>query len=161
MLFCKGDITSAQILCECLDIFTKSSRLQANASKSALYLAGIPDTIEIQISQNLRLLLGRWPFKNLVERIAAANCDALVDKMTAKICSCSSKFLSYAVRVQLVIVVLQSICTYWCQLFILPRAVIRKVDTICRAYLWHVDPRNTTPTHQDILIRMMFVLQKN
>ena len=41
--------------------------------------------------------------------------------------------------------VLQSICTYWSQLFILPRAVIKKVDAICRNYLWHADPSNTAP----------------
>ena len=68
-----------------------------------------------------------------------------MDKMTAKLQSWSSKFLLYAARVQLVTVVLQSICTYWCQLFILPRAVIKKVDAICEAYLWHTNPNNTAP----------------
>lgn len=150
MLFCKGDVTSAQILCDCLDILAASSGLHANASNSALYLARTPDTIQLQIAQNLRLPLGKLPFKYsgvplTSKSISTADCDALVDKMTAKIRSWSSKFLSYAARVQLVTVVLKSICTYWSQLFILPRAVIKKMDAICRNYLWHADPSNTAP----------------
>ena len=35
--------------------------------------------------------------------------------------------------------------SYWCQLFILPKSVIRKINSICRAYLWHVDPKNPFP----------------
>ena len=47
MLFCRGDITSAQILCNCLDTFAASFSLHANASKLAIYLAGIPDIIQL------------------------------------------------------------------------------------------------------------------
>ncbi|XP_057526473.1 uncharacterized protein LOC130805706 [Amaranthus tricolor] len=104
----------------------------------------------VQIRANmLDMPLGKLPVKYLLsvpltsKRITGTDCHTLVDKMTAKIRSWSSKFLSYAARVQLDYVVPQSICTYWSQLFILPKLVIKKVNAICRAYMWHVDPNNT------------------
>lgn len=40
--------------------------------------------------------------------------------------------------------VLMSITTYWCQIFILPKMMIKKVNVVCRAYLWNVDHCNST-----------------
>lgn len=45
--------------------------------------------------------------------------------------------------VQLVSVILLSISSYWCQLFILPKAIIKEMNAICRSYIWHIDPNNT------------------
>ena len=136
MLICKGEAQSAQILCDCLETFVASFGLHANTSKSALYLAGVLEPVQLQIAQVTQLPLGRLPFRYLgvpltSKRIPATDYDSLVDKMIARICSWISRILSYAARVQLVSVVLQSISSYWCQLFILPRAIIKKVNTIC------------------------------
>ena len=49
---------------------------------SALFLARIPDPIQLQIAQNLHLPLGRLPFKYLGAPLISKR---LVDKMTAKI----------------------------------------------------------------------------
>ncbi|XP_021848362.1 uncharacterized protein [Spinacia oleracea] len=44
---------------------------------------------------------------------------------------------SQAGRMQLVNSVLMSVSVYSCQIFILPKSVIRKINSVCRAYLWH------------------------
>jgi hypothetical protein len=32
-----------------------------------------------------------------------------------------------------------SVTTYWCQIFLLPKKVIKVVNSICRSFLWHYD----------------------
>ena len=88
--FIGGESKSVAILYECLEVFAASSGLSANASKSAIYLAGIPDPVKDQIAQLSHMPLGSLPFRYLgipltSRRISAADCDSLVDKMTVKI----------------------------------------------------------------------------
>lgn len=78
-------------------------------------------------------------------RISAADCDILIDKMTSRIRSWYAKSLFDAARVQLITSVLMSISSYWCMLFIHPKAVIKKVNLICRSYLWHATENNPSP----------------
>ena len=33
----------------------------------------------------------------------------------------------------------------WCQMFILPKKVLKEINNVCRAYLWHGDASTTTP----------------
>lgn len=56
--------------------------------------------------------------------------------MTLKIKIWSSKNLSFSGRLQLINFVLMSIHTYWAQVFILPTKVLKKINEICRSYLW-------------------------
>lgn len=70
------------------------------------------------------------------KKLNAAECDLLIDKMTSRIGSWCTRSLSYAGRAQLINSVLMSVHTYWAQIFLLPNAVLRKINTICRHYLW-------------------------
>ncbi|KAM6574535.1 hypothetical protein CsatA_022862 [Cannabis sativa] len=56
--------------------------------------------------------------------------------MTARIRTWSSRNLSFAARVVLINSVLLAILAYWCQVFILPKKVIRRLESICKAFLW-------------------------
>ncbi|KAK9757399.1 hypothetical protein RND81_01G159900 [Saponaria officinalis] len=51
--------------------------------------------------------------------------------------------LSYAGRVVLIQSVLTHLHSYWARIFILPIAVIKKVESICNAYLWEGQEHNT------------------
>ena len=66
----------------------------------------------------------------------AKDCDCLIDKMTSKIKIWSSRNLSFAGRAQLVNSVLMSICVYWSQMFLLPSAILKKINAVCRSFLW-------------------------
>ena len=122
MLFCRGELHSANLLCQGLNSFAAASGLCANSSKLAIYLAGQPCAVRTHIAQQL-----------------------LVDKMTARIRTWYSKNLSYAGRLQLVNSVLMGISTYWCMIFILPKCIIKKVNDLCRSYLWNADMSNPSP----------------
>lgn len=62
--------------------------------------------------------------------------------MTSRTRGWRGKKLSYAARLQLLYFVLMSITTYWCQIFVLPKKVIKAVNAICRAFLWHYNDKD-------------------
>lgn len=60
----------------------------------------------------------------------------LVEKITSRIRSWSSRNLAYQGRLVLVNYVLLSIQVYWSHVFIIPKKVLNEVESICRAFLW-------------------------
>lgn len=96
------------------------------------------------ILNNINLPLGSLPFRYLgfplnSNSLSIGECERLVDKITSRIHGWQSKKLSYAARLQLVNSVLISITTYWCQMFLLPKKVIKIVNNVYRSFLWHYD----------------------
>ena len=75
------------------------------------------------------------------------DCEQIADKMTWRIRAWSAKNPSYAARLQLINSVLMGIFTYWCQMFILPRRVIKTVNSICRSFLWFGVHDSQKPRH--------------
>lgn len=49
------------------------------------------------------------------------------------------RLLSYAGRLQLIKSVLCAISNYWLECFSFPKTVLKKVDAICRTFLWTSD----------------------
>lgn len=60
----------------------------------------------------------------------------LIDKITTRIESWGVECLSFAERLQLVQYVLQSIANYWCAPFILPKKVLKAVESRCNVFIW-------------------------
>lgn len=150
MLFCKADLKSTHLLCQGLDSFAATSGLCANIENLAIYEGCIPVDVKVMIAQEVHLPLGSLLFRYLgvpfqFRRISSADCDILIDKMTSRIRSWYARNLSYAGRVQLITSVLTSISSYWCMLFILLKAVIKKVNPIHHSYLWHATDNNSAP----------------
>ena len=104
--------------------------MQANSAKLAIYTAGIPTDIWEEIRTTSQFTYGSLPFKYLgvplsSKRLSIVHFEQIPDKMTWRIRAWSAKNLSYAARLQLINSVLMGISTYWCQMFILPRRVLR------------------------------------
>lgn len=59
-----------------------------------------------------------------------------MDKITTKLTSWTSKFLSYDGRLQLLQTVIEGIHLFWDQVFLLPKKLVMMVETKCRAFLW-------------------------
>ena len=68
--------------------------------------------------------------------LRSSDCNILIERIISRAKSWSSRFLSYAGRLQLIKSVLFSIQVYWSSLFILPKKVIRKVESTLRSFLW-------------------------
>lgn len=150
MVFCKGDLCSVRVICDCIKVFSNTSGLHANAGKSTIYLAGIDSSLKEDIRDVSQFSLGTLPFRYLgvplsSKRLSIAECEQLADKMTKRISTWQSKHLSYAARLQLITSVLIGITSYWCQIFILPKRVITIVNSICRSFLWFGVAQSSKP----------------
>ncbi|CAI8588410.1 unnamed protein product [Vicia faba] len=84
---------------------------------------------------------GSMPFTYLgmsikLKKISTQDCQNLVETMTSKIKSWSTRALSFAGRVILVNYVLMTFHAYWSHITVLPKQVFKDINAICRAYLW-------------------------
>uniref|UniRef100_A0A803PBA4 Uncharacterized protein n=1 Tax=Cannabis sativa TaxID=3483 RepID=A0A803PBA4_CANSA len=70
------------------------------------------------------------------KKISSKECCILAVKMIARIRTWSSRHISFAGRAVLINSVLLTIHTYWSQVMLLPKKVIKEIEAICRAYLW-------------------------
>ena len=67
------------------------------------------------------------------------DCRLLVEKITKNIATSATRNTSYARRVALIHSVLLGIYTFWATIFILPKSVIKEVNSKCRNFLWGAD----------------------
>jgi hypothetical protein len=70
-------------------------------------------------------------------RLTAANCRVLLEKITGCIDSWLSRNLSYAGRLQLLTSVLYSLQVCWTGIFILPKSVIKAIEHKFIRFLWN------------------------
>ncbi|XP_056698292.1 uncharacterized protein [Spinacia oleracea] len=130
------------VMLEGFKLFSSTTGLQVNAANSSIYCCGISQADKETISHLSGFKFGTLPFKYLgvpisTGKLKSCECEALVEKMTLRIKIWSSRHISFAGRIQLINSVLMSICVYWAQMFIFPKAVLKKINVICRSYLWH------------------------
>uniref|UniRef100_A0A803P955 Reverse transcriptase domain-containing protein n=1 Tax=Cannabis sativa TaxID=3483 RepID=A0A803P955_CANSA len=141
ILFFHGDFKSIHYLLQGLKLFSCTSGLQPNSDKSAIYCCGMEESEVQMVIDRSGFSKKEVPFKYLgipicAKRISGKECMVLAEKMTARIRSWSSRNLSLAGRAVLVNSVLMSIHSYWSQIMILPKKIIKDIEMICRAYLW-------------------------
>jgi hypothetical protein len=61
-------------------------------------------------------------------KLSVADCKTLLDRITNRIGSWTSKNLSFAGRLQLLSSVLYSLQVFWSRIFIFPKKIIRDID---------------------------------
>ena len=140
-LFAKGNVDSIQITMDELTKFEAFSGMQVNRQKSAVFLAGIEDSVKATILGMTGFNLGSLPMKYLgvpliSSKLSHSDCQPLLDKITVIIQSWTCNDLSFAGRLQLISSVLYSIQTYWCTMFIIPTFNCYKIEQIFRGFLW-------------------------
>jgi len=89
-------------------------------------MAGIPEDKQQQLLQLTGFAQGSFPVKYLgiplsLRKWSIADCHALVEKITTRINTWTTRHLSYAGRLQLINSVIFSLHTYWSSMFILPK----------------------------------------
>ncbi|XP_028125748.1 uncharacterized protein LOC114322601 [Camellia sinensis] len=119
MIFSRGDASIVKLIMECLKEFSSLSGLIPNPSKSNIYFSGCDMELRAAILE-----------------IAKFNEGTLPVRITNRVKSWTNRALSYAGRSQLIQSILFSMQVYWSSLFILPKKVIREIDSILRAFLW-------------------------
>lgn len=147
MIFSEAKISSLQGILEVLNKFHIISGLQVSCGKSEIFCGGVDEATKISLASSINLKLGSLPIRYLgvhliSGKLSARDCLPLIEKMTSRITAWTSRFLSMAGRLQLVSSVLSTMYTYWCNIFMLPRRIMRKIDSICSAFLWNGNASN-------------------
>lgn len=129
------------ILKEGLNTFSSWSGLMPNNSKSEIFMAGGSSLLRDRIIQAPGFQEGSLPIRYLgvpiiTSRLGKADCISLVNCIMARVQSWAQLFLSFASRLQLIKSVLHSTQAYWANVFMLPRAVLDRIEQILRQFLW-------------------------
>ncbi|XP_074289017.1 uncharacterized protein LOC141614161 [Silene latifolia] len=141
LMFSKGDLSSVRVLLRSFVAFSAASGLYMNQQKSNIYFNGVHQHKKAQILSISGCQEGQLPFKYLGVPITAGKlgkreCQALVEKIVEKIRAVGARKCSYAGRLVIVQSVLTSLYSYWANIFLIPKGVLRKIDSICRNYMW-------------------------
>lgn len=121
-------------------------------NKILYFCHGIPDSDIQRIVQASGFTRSMLPFRYLwvpicSKKISVSQFGVLVDKITARIKTWSSRNLSYTIRVQLINSVLLTLRMYWAQIYILPKNILREITKICRAFLWSGKAYSSKPSN--------------
>lgn len=84
---------------------------------------------------------GEFSFRYLgvpisTKKLTIMQCQPLIKKIIARIKRWVAKLLSYAGRVQLIKCVPFGVQTFWSQIFLIPKKVIKIILSACRTFLW-------------------------
>ncbi|XP_074297320.1 uncharacterized protein LOC141628031 [Silene latifolia] len=141
LMFCKGDAPSILLLVIAFTSFSNAPGLQMNNAKSEIFFNGMNVDLQTDILSVTGFQEGKMPFRYLgvpiqLGKVSKKECNSLVEKMVIRIRSIGAKKLYYAGRVVLINSVLNTLYNYWAAMFVIPKAAIKRVEAICRNFLW-------------------------
>lgn len=115
--------------------FAALSGLVTNPGKSQIFLAGEDGIKDERILQMVGFEEGQLSFHYLgvplsSRKLRAQEYEPLIKKITSRISSWEDKRLTNAGKLQSVKSVLLSLEVYWCQIFLMPKAVIEHVESL-------------------------------
>ncbi|KAL0293112.1 UNVERIFIED_CONTAM: Retrovirus-related Pol polyprotein from type-2 retrotransposable element R2DM [Sesamum angustifolium] len=141
LLFCKAHIPSVQVIKDTLTEFANMSGLKVNASKSHIIISKSGQNEKQQILNLLGFQEGSLPVKYLgvpltSSRLTLADCSPLIHKVDCRLSGWSHLNLSFAGRALLIKSVLSTLHNYWASVFILPKGIIKLLESKMRKFLW-------------------------
>ncbi|XP_074299889.1 uncharacterized protein LOC141631068 [Silene latifolia] len=140
VMFSRGDSQSVMLLLRSFASFSRASGLEMNNAKSSIYFNEVHGSLKQQLIASSGCVEGQIPFRYLGVPIAAGRlgkkeCKILVEKIIDRIRMFCARKVSYAGRLILVKSVLTSLFSYWANIFLIPKGVLKQIDNICRNYL--------------------------
>lgn len=141
LLLYRGDVGSVKILMQCLIEFSETTGLHANNLKSNIYLAGVSESVKNELVLVTGFQLGDFPFRHLgiplsSIKLAISDYSPLLDRLKNKVDSLPKNSISHAGRLELIQSVLHGVKCYWMSILPFPKAVIKKIYSTCRNFLW-------------------------
>lgn len=141
IIFCHANLPSVSIIHSCINSFSLVSGLIPNVHKSHCFLANTDSATSRSILDLLGYPLGKLPTKFLgvpliSSKLSFQDCVPLIHKITHKASSWASSMLAYSGRLQLIQSVLFSMQIFWCHHFLLPKGVIRHIQSILCRFFW-------------------------
>jgi len=140
LVFSDGSHSSLLGISEILRLFHSFSGLDMNPAKSELFLGGFDDVEAIMVSDLLEVRLDSFPTRYLglplnPTKLSLATLQPFLQKITGHLHSWTTKFLSYAGKIRLIVSVIYGKVNFWSQVFVLSKGFYKKVDALCSAFL--------------------------
>ncbi|CAK8565426.1 unnamed protein product [Lathyrus sativus] len=138
----EGDAISVGMMMDAFRRFTNSTGLVAIPNKSKMFFFG---GIDNSNKESLRCITefqeGSFPVKYLEvpltsKKLAIHSYTYLFEKIVGRMKHWTTKILSYAGRIQLVKSISCAIAQYLMQCFLIPKFAIKKINSICRSFIW-------------------------
>ncbi|CAA7037985.1 unnamed protein product [Microthlaspi erraticum] len=148
LIFTDGSLSSVQNILQILEEFERLSGLAVSLQKTSFFSSGLSES-EIQvISSTTGLTHGSLPIRYLgiplsSKKLSLLNCAPLLQHIKGKINSWSARSFSFAGRLLMLKTVIAGITNFWCSTFVIPKACVKKINSLCSAYLW----QGTTEGH--------------
>ncbi|KAL0439808.1 UNVERIFIED_CONTAM: LINE-1 retrotransposable element O protein [Sesamum latifolium] len=141
LLFSSADESSVGLFQRGLQIFAGLSGLCANPAKSQLIISKSAHHHRDRLLHLLGFQEGTLPVRYLglpliSSRLTYSDCQPLLHKIEKRISTWVGVSLTFAARVQLIKSVLMAFNVYWGSAFILPKGVVRRIESLLRTFLW-------------------------
>ena len=140
MVFVEGTKESVEGILDVFEKFEVWSGLSISLEKSTIYMGGVSEVEQGRILRNFPFAVGELPVRYLglplmTKAMRRQDYMPLLEKIRSRICSWTSRFLSYAGRLQLIRSVLMSIVNFWGAAFRLPGQCTKEIEQLCSAFL--------------------------
>lgn len=148
LFFCHGNKSSISHIMNCLDLFAALSGLTPSLTKSSCFMANCDTAIRSWFDDTFGMPHGEIPVRFLgvpliSSKLSINDCTPLIHRITAKLDSWTTMFLSFAGRVILVRAVLFAIQAFWSNHFLLPKMIHKQLQSLFTRFLWRGDVSKT------------------
>lgn len=142
LIFIDGSLQSVQRVLQILHEFEKRSGLAVNLQKSSFFASEITQQEIETIQASTGMPCGSLPMHYLgvplcTKKLNLQNCEPLIQQIKQRLSLWSAKALSFAGRLLLIKTVISGVSTFWCSSFILPKACINRINSLCGQFLWN------------------------
>ncbi|XP_058732862.1 uncharacterized protein LOC131604442 [Vicia villosa] len=140
LLFSRGDHL-IEILLDAFNSFFETTGFIVNPKKCKAFFGGMDSETKKKVLLHTGFSEGQFPIRYLGIPLASTKLSIhqyfpLTDKIVSIIRHWSANLLSIVGRIQLVKSIIVAIAQYMMHCLPLPKAVIKKVDSICRTFIW-------------------------
>ena len=141
-IFAEASMSQVEVINECLTIFCASSGQKISNKKTKIYFSKnvnhvraneIASAFGFSLTNDLGKYLG-VPFHH--RRVNANSFSYVTESLMQKLSTWKTPSLSLAGRLVLCKSVISALPTYAMQTSLLPSRVCKKIDSICRRFLW-------------------------
>lgn len=142
LIFLDGSLQSLQAVLQVLKEFELRSGLAVSVQKSSFFSSGLTDAERDLIQFTTGMPQGSLPVWYLgvplcTKKLTSLNCEVLIQQVKGKFNSWSVRALSFVGRLQLIKTVIAGITNFWCSSFVLPKACIKRINSLCGVFLWN------------------------
>lgn len=137
----KAEETTLRGIRMILSRFGEMSGLCPNNEKSSIFVASCTPEDGVRMAEAIGFPLEELPVRYLgvplvSGQLRGKECQTLIDRITGRVSSCANTQLTYGGRLQLIKSVLVNIQAYWSSVYLLPKNVLRKINSILSQFLW-------------------------